>query len=180
MGYCDRTLTRRASSRPEGQTSESLGKTAHQERQMRTLSGTAEWSSPAGRSRHLGWRAVFVDETDHTSHYTVPLVGWSLFRITVRDKDTGDQLPQARTRIEGVVAESPESPGALVSVFEYDLGLDTRFWWYLNPDDPDPEPGKVPVIGQEPDGKGKGDRTNDGKTNGGKGGRGRGRGRASV
>jgi len=119
-----------------------------------------------------GWRALFVEAIEQTSHFTIPLVGWSVFRITVRDRVTGDQLPQARTQIEGVVQATGVDSSQLVSVFAYEP-TSAEFWWYLSPDEPDPEPGTVP--GQEPDGKGKG-----GKTNGGKGGRGRGRGRSPV
>jgi hypothetical protein len=103
-----------------------------------------------------GWRALFVDPADNTSHFTVPVLGWSLFRITVHDEDTDDQLPLARTRLQAVVLDQ----GAPVNVFEY--VTDHILWWYLSPEEPDPEPGTVP-NGQEPGrgrkgGKGKGGR----------------------
>ena len=106
-----------------------------------------------------GWRALFVVDSDDKVNFTMPLVGWAVVRITTRDSDTGDVLPRARTRIEGVVVQNPD----VVSVFEYAATSGT-FGEYLSPDDPDPEPGTVP------DGKGKVD-----KPNGGKGTRGRGR-----
>jgi hypothetical protein len=107
-----------------------------------------------------GWRALFVDEAqDRPGRFVVPLIGWSLFRLTIRDADTGDELPKARTELEGVVLEGGSFP---VSV--YGTGFDTaRFASYLSPDEPDPEPGR-----EKPDGGGRGS------------GRGRGRGRGRV
>jgi hypothetical protein len=111
-----------------------------------------------------GWRALFVDEAqDRPGSFVLPLIGWSLFRITIRDADTGDQLPKVRTELEGVVLEADSFP---VSV--YDTGFDTsRFDSYLSPDQPDPEPGKEPGR-EKPDGGRRGP------------GRGRGRGRGRI
>jgi hypothetical protein len=106
-----------------------------------------------------GWRALFVEDSDELADFAMPLVGWAVVRITTRDNDTGDVLPRARTRIEGVVLQDPE----VVSVFDYSATSAT-FGGYLSPDDPDPEPGTGP------DGKGKID-----KPDGVKGTRGRGR-----
>jgi hypothetical protein len=95
-----------------------------------------------------GWRALYVEDPDNTNHFTIPLLGWCLFRITVRDSDTGDLLPRARTQIEGAVLQGNE----VVSVFNYSA-TSANFWWYLSPDEADPKPGTVP--GRKPDGKGK-------------------------
>src|SRR4029450_7454639 len=59
-----------------------------------------------------GWGALFVEASDETNHFTIPLLGWSLFRITVRDKDTGYLLPRARTQVEGVVLQANSAVGA--------------------------------------------------------------------
>jgi hypothetical protein len=106
-----------------------------------------------------GWRALFVEDSDEKVDFTMQLVGWALVRITTRDSDTGDVLPRARTRIEGVVLQGTD----VVSVFEY-AATSATFGEYLSPDDPDPVPGTGP------DGKGKVD-----KPDGVKGTRGRGR-----
>ena len=54
-----------------------------------------------------GWRALYIDDRPgQTGNFVVPLIDWSLFRLTVRDVETGDQLPKARTEIEGVVLQA--------------------------------------------------------------------------
>jgi hypothetical protein len=100
-----------------------------------------------------GWRALYVDPQDLTDHFTCPLVGWAVYRVTVHDSDTNDQLPQARQQIEGVVLDGSYT----VCVLDFETG----FWTYLGPDEPDPPRGSPPPgvepgkrnPGQRPSGK---------------------------
>ena len=53
-----------------------------------------------------GWRALYYILDNPTELYTLPLIGWAVYRITVRDNlHTDDQLSQARQRIEGVILD---------------------------------------------------------------------------
>ncbi len=107
------------------------------------------------------WRALYVNPQDRTQHFVLPLIGWSLYRITIRDIDTGDQLPRARTRLDGVVLLGTDAVPASAG-----SAPDTEFWGYLSPEELDPEPGTAP--GREPDGKGKGGKRGRGDGRGGK------------
>jgi hypothetical protein len=90
-----------------------------------------------------GWRAVYGSST-RKGYETVPLIGWAVFRVSVRGNLTGAQeVLQDGNVIEGVVI----SPGGGPLVCA--LALDS-FLGYLSPDqkDPatiDPEAGRKPV-----------------------------------
>jgi hypothetical protein len=89
-----------------------------------------------------GWRALYVNPDDNSQHFTYPIIGCALYRISVRDNDTNQPLPTSENhRIEGVVLEGRLA----MSAEDY-----SDLWWYLAPDQPDPEPGTVPSVPSKP------------------------------
>jgi hypothetical protein len=96
-----------------------------------------------------GWRAVYW-QADDPGFFTVPLIAWGVFKVTVHRTSTDhldpeddvvhrssndEQLAEIGNVIEGVIG-SPRGAGYI------DYGVCARgedsFWYYLSPDQEDP------------------------------------------
>ena len=103
-----------------------------------------DWFEPISISAvPAGWRARYESSTNDKGYTTVPLIGWAVFRVSVRGSRSGaEEVLQDGNVIEGVVFH-PDGSGLVCA-----LAVD-GFLGYLSPDqDPDtsdPKTGRKPL-----------------------------------
>lgn len=93
-----------------------------------------------------GWRAIYKleePEPGRRDWKAIPLIGWGVFRLTIRRGAKGDEwFREWGNVVEGVVIGGFGSPACALET--------PNFLFYLGPDDPDPEPGELNRAVRQP------------------------------
>ena len=90
-----------------------------------------------------GWRALYSSSTTKKGFEVVPLVGWAVFRVSVRGSLSGaEEVLQSGNVIEGAVVSPGNGPVVCALAVDGFIG-------YLSPDQEDPDT-IAPEVGRRP------------------------------